>query len=471
MENFHERERQVLDSRINLLSRNDNQYPRGQRVFRVSKFILYLLTILTIAFFVFSYQVLFTNNSVSDIFSGKINILKQLNTLAQDGSALKGQSDDRINVLLLGMGGAGHEGPYLTDTIILASIQPSTKKIAMISIPRDLLVNVPGFGWWKINNANAFGEQKDPGNGGALVKQTLEEALGLPIHYYVRVDFAGFEKMIDELGGVKIFVDKGFIDYQYPTEDFKFQVVSFEPGWQTMDGDTALKFARSRHGNNGEGSDFARSKRQQKILQAFKSRIFSFNFLLSPRKINNLMKDFSHHLRTGMEPWEAVVMAKLVERLDTRQIATIALDDSPNGLLYANIVNEAYVLQPKGDDFAQINYLIKNIFAGQAILSEDKTITLELRNGTEISGLASRHSQELKNLGFRVNQIANAPVQNYSTTQIYKLNSNELKMQTELLEKKYKTIVKTSSVPDWLSEQSGTDLDFFIVLGADAEKL
>ncbi|MEK7159156.1 MAG: LCP family protein [Patescibacteria group bacterium] len=471
MDNIHEREKHILDPRINLLNHDDNRYPRGKKVFRVSKFILYLLTVLVIAFFVFSYQVLFTNNSVSDIFSGKINIFKQLNTLALDGSSLKGQSDDRINILLLGMGGAGHEGPYLTDTIILASVQPSTKKIAMISIPRDLHVNISGFGWWKINNANAFGEQKNPGAGGELAKETLEQTLGLPIHYYVRVDFNGFEKTLDDLGGVKIFVEKGFTDYQYPTDDFKFQVVSFEPGWQTMDGDTALKFSRSRHGNNGEGSDFARSKRQQKILQALKSRIFSFNFLLSPGKISKILNEFSNHLRTDMEPWEAVVMAKLVERLDTKQIATLVLEDGPNGLLYSNIVNEAYVLQPKGDDFSQITYLIKNIFNGPQVISEDKTITLELRNGTALSGLASRHAQELKTLGFRVNQIGNAPEQNLLQTQIFKLNSNELKEQTDILEKKYKTIVKTNSIPAWISELSGTDLDFFIVLGADAEKL
>ena len=108
MKNLHAADNHILDPRINLLRREDNQYPRGKKIFRVSKFILYLLTILIIAFFAFSYQVLFTNNSVSDIFSGKINIFKQLNSLALDGSRLQGEADDRINILILGKIGRAH---------------------------------------------------------------------------------------------------------------------------------------------------------------------------------------------------------------------------------------------------------------------------------------------------------------------------------------------------------------------------
>lgn len=459
----------VLDPRINLLTREDNQYPRGKKIFRVSKFILYLLVVLILAFVVFSYQVLFTNNSATEIFSGKINIFKQLNTLAGDSSRLQGESDDRINILLLGMGGVSHEGPYLTDTIILASIKPSTKKIAMVSIPRDLLVEVPGFGWWKINNANAFGEQKNPGAGGPLAKEVIQNAFNIPVHYYVRIDFAGFEKIIDDLGGVKIFIDNGFTDYQYPTEDFKYQVVSFEQGWQTMDGDTALKYARSRHGGNGEGSDFARSKRQQKILQALKKRVLSYRFLLSPRKIAKLSNELANHLKTDFEPWEIVRLAKLLERVDTENIVTKVLDDNPNGLLYANKVNDAYVLQPKGDDFSPIQYLVKNIFRGEEQLNEKQTITAEIRNGTEIAGLASRLSEELKLLGYRVNKIGNALEQNLTKTAVYKISGKELKDEIQFLENKFKTTVQTSNIPDWVQEALSPDLDFFIVLGADAD--
>ncbi|NQT49802.1 LCP family protein [Candidatus Kuenenbacteria bacterium] len=458
----------IIDSRINLINREDNAYPRGKKIFRVSKFILYLLIILIIAFSVFSYQVLFTTNSITDVFSGKINIFKQLNTLAGESGRLAGESEDRINILLLGMGGAGHEGPYLTDTMIIASIQPSTKKVGMLSVPRDLLTEIPGFGWWKVNNANAFGEQKDPGNGGELAKQVLEKTFDIPIHYFVRIDFAGFETIIDDLGGIKVLVDTGFTDYQYPTNDYKYQVVSYESGWQTMDGDEALKFARSRHGNNGQGSDFARSKRQQKIIEAIKKRVFSYRFLLSPRKITKLSQKLAKHLRTDFEPWEIVKLAKLFEKIDTENIITKVLDDSPEGLLYANIVNEAYVLQPRGDDYLQIQYLAKNIFRGEQTLSEKQIVTVEIHNGTEISGLASQNSQELKLLGYRIMKIGNAPEQNQEKTEVYKLSNKVRIEEIQFLESKFKTSVKGSDIPDWVAEMAAPDLDFFIILGRDA---
>ncbi|MBT5338166.1 LCP family protein [Candidatus Falkowbacteria bacterium] len=467
MKTYNQKSDPMVDPRINLLNRADNQYPRGKRIFKVSKFILYLFIVLVLAFVVFSYQVLFTNNSVNDIFSGKINIFQQLNSLAGEGNQLQGESDDRINILLLGMGGAGHEGPYLTDTVILASIKPSTKQIGMVSIPRDLLTEIPGFGWWKINNANAFGEKQSPGNGGELVKQVVNQVFELPIHYYVRIDFAGFEKIIDDVGGIKVSVDTSFTDFQYPTLDYKYQVVSFEQGWQTMDGDAALKFARSRHGSNGEGSDFARSQRQQKILQAFKSRIFSYSFLLSPRKIKKFTSALAGHIRTDLEPWELVKLAKLAEKIDTENIITRVLDDSPGGFLYANIVNEAYVLQPKGDDFTQIQYVAKNIFKGQEILEQKKVITVEILNGTTIAGLASRNLQELKLVGYRVNKIGNSPKQNYTNTVVYKLSQKNAPEEEKFLASKYNTDIQKNNIPDWAINMAGLDLDFLIILGQD----
>ena len=460
---------QFSSPKINLLSKNDNLYPRGKKIFKISRFIVYLFVVLILAFVVFSYQVLFTGNSVSDIFSGKVSIFQQLSTLAGDGSRLQGEPDDRINILLLGMGGAGHDGPYLSDTIILASIKPSTKKVSMISIPRDLQAEIPGYGWWKINNANAFGENSNPGNGANLAKEVVQNVFDLPMHYYVRVDFSGFEKFIDTVDGVKIDVARSFTDYQYPTNDYKYQIVSFEEGPQTMDGETALKYARSRHGNNGEGSDFARSERQQKILQAFKHRVLSKSFLLSPRKISKMTKEFASHLRTDLEPWEVVKLAQLMKDIDTDNIITQVLDDSPGGFLYPNFVNEAYVLQPRGGDFSQIQFLAKNIFKSPEELPKQTIINVEIKNGTSVAGLASRHSQELKLAGYRILQVGNSPIQNYTTTEVYKLSPEDLTEQTEFLAKKYNTTVISHTVPGWITEVAAPDLDFFVILGKDAE--
>jgi polyisoprenyl-teichoic acid--peptidoglycan teichoic acid transferase len=459
-----------IDSKVNLLDKTANSSPKGKKIFKVSKFILYLLSVMVVAFFIFSYQVLFTGNSISKIFAGETGFFAQLTSLAGNSSPLQGEAEDRINVLLLGMGGAGHDGPYLSDTMILVSIKPSTKKVSMVSIPRDLLVEIPGFGYWKINNSNAFGEQKDPGNGGTLAKEVVSKTFDIPVHYYVRIDFAGFEKIIDEIGGIKVQIDRSFTDYQYPTEDHKYQVIAFEEGRQTMDGETALKFTRSRHGNNGEGSDFARSQRQQKVLQAFKQRLLSYDFLLNPTKIKKLSKTLSEHIRTDLELWETIKLAQLTKEADTENIITQVLDDSPNGNLYASIVNEAYVLIPKGDNFSYINRMVKNIFNKndeQAIEEiQSSQVSVEIRNGTTTPGLASINSQDLKFKGFKISKIGNAPEQTYEQTVIYKL-SNTISDKENILKEKYNTEILELNIPDWVKDNAAPDLDYFVILGSD----
>ncbi|MBU1132420.1 LCP family protein [Patescibacteria group bacterium] len=468
--NPKEEDIELSKTRINLLSADSNTGPRSAKIWGVGKFVLYLTVICFIAFLVFSYQVLLTGSSITEMFNGKLNIFKQLNTWAGESGKLQGEVDDRVNIILSGMGGPGHDGPYLTDTIIIASIQPSTKRISFISVPRDLLVEIPGYGWWKINNANALGEQKSEGQGGALLKEVIQRTFDMPIHYYVRVDFSGFEKIIDDLQGVRVYVDRSFIDYQFPADDYKYQVVSFEQGWHTMDGKEALEFARSRHGNNGEGSDFARSKRQQKILQAAKEKIFSYNFLLNPAKISSLTKELANHLTTDLEPWEVIKLATLLEKCDTENILSGVLDDSPGGYLYANVVNSAYVLEPRGGDFSEIQAMAKNIFNEQTKITEKKIVNLEIRNGTVIPGLASRNAEEVKLLGYRVLNLSNAPEQTYQETVIYKLSKHDLPEETKFLADKYATTITAESIPDWINETAAPDIDFIIILGKNADE-
>ncbi|MFH0779469.1 MAG: LCP family protein [Parcubacteria group bacterium] len=458
-----------IDHRINLLNKADNQYPRGKKIFKISKFIIYLLIVLVVAFSVFSYQVIFTDSSLTDVFANKVNIFKQLGAIVGFGHSLRGESDDRINVALLGVGGAGHDGPDLTDTIIVVSVKPSAKQIAMFSVPRDLLVNIPGDGWRKINEANAYGEASDPGSGGELARAVLQNTLNIPIHYYVRVDFVGFEEIIDELGGVKIKVERGFTDYQYPTDDFKYQTVSFQPGVQTLDGAVALKYARSRHGDNGEGSDFARSRRQQQVMQAVKDRVMSLNFFLNPAKITKVANKLSTRLRTDLQPWEMLALAEIVENIDVKQAKTKIFDDCPGGMLRASATSEGYYLEPAGGNFSQIQYFVENIFSGVSeTLRENKIVKLEIRNGTEINGLASAAAAELKRFGYQIDKVGNAPAQNYSQTMIYKLYAKDMPEASEFLQKKYNAQIISEQIPEWIKEEAAPDLDYLIILGEDA---
>ena len=125
------------------------------------------------------------------------------------------------------------------------------------------------------------------------------------------------------------------------------------------------------------------------------------------------------------------------------------------------------MLQPKGDDFTQIQYVAKNIFKGQEILEQKKVITVEILNGTTIAGLASRNLQELKLVGYRVNKIGNSPKQNYTNTVVYKLSQKNAPEEEKFLASKYNTDIQKNNIPDWAINMAGLDLDFLIILGQD----
>ena len=207
----------------------------------------------------------------------------------------------RTNFLLLGVSGGDREGKDLTDTIIFASLDIRTGDTVLISIPRDLWI--PSLRA-KINTAYHYGEERQPGIGGFLLaKSSLTEAIGQPVDFVVLIDFSGFAKAIDVIGGLDIQVDTSFIDSKFPIpgketdpcEPCRYETISFTKGLQHMDGATALKFVRSRQAEGDECTDFARSKRQENLISAFKQKILS-----SPTKIFQLKRIFSQIVITDI---------------------------------------------------------------------------------------------------------------------------------------------------------------------------
>jgi LCP family protein required for cell wall assembly len=171
-----------------------------------------------------------------------------------------------MTVLLLGLDRRPGEGaPARSDAIIVARLEPERRRIALLSLPRDLIVEIPGYGYGRINAASVYGELNPQlGGGVALARTTVSSLLGIPIDHVVTIDFEGFIQAIDALGGVTIDVPTELYDAAYPTMDYGYQTVHFLPGVQQMDGATALKYARLRHAD----SDFERSKRQQQVIIA-----------------------------------------------------------------------------------------------------------------------------------------------------------------------------------------------------------
>ena len=333
---------------------------------------------LIVAFAVFlglaSYHVVRSGNAV---FAGlnDSSFFKEIIGFIQSGDKkLVGENEDRVNILLIGIGGEGHEGGLLADTIILANIKPSTKEVALLSIPRDLTVNIPGYGDRKINNANAFGEMDDlPGGGGMFTARILSNVLNTSIPYYVRVDFSGFKKLVDDAGGVNIDVDKSFTDYEYPTTNFGYQTISFKQGPQKMDGDKALKYTRSRHGNNGEGSDFARSRRQQKVILALKDKMLSLKFLANPEAVSKTAEDLGNHIKTNLKLWEIMRLRSYAEKIGAGSVASKVLENNEAGMLKAETgIDGAYLLMPREKDFSEIQEFSKNIF-NYSPISNEKT--------------------------------------------------------------------------------------------------
>lgn len=416
---------------------------------------------------------------------GQIPFFGQMGRLmSSPDRKLQGEESDRVNILLLGMGGEGHEGPFLTDTIMVASVKPSENKVALLSIPRDLLVPLPKVGWRKINSANAFGELDSPGRGADYTRTVLEGLLGIDIPYYVRVDFDGFRSVIDSVGGVDIHVDRKFTDHTYPTKNYGVQMVSFKEGWQTMSGDDALKFARSRHGSNGEGSDFARAKRQQKVITALKDKLLSVKTFRNPSTVANTMAALQSNIATNLQLGEILRLARVAQEIDRAGIMHKIVDNSAGSPLVDSTYGGAYVLVPRNDDWGGLRTLAADIFMNakpeaappappvaaaapaQAAAKLEKA-RVEIQNGTGKSGQARVTATSLANAGFQVVKIGNADSFSYADSVIYDLTKGGRADDLEKLKSALGDAVTRKTLPKGLADSTG-GVDFLVIIGKNA---
>lgn len=207
------------------------------------------------------------------------------------------------NILIVGIDTRTKLKTFNTDVIIVASYNHKTKDVVMISIPRDFCtkVNPSKTSYGKINSAYSIYEAKEKGSGLEGLKGIVEEITGMEIQYYTMINFNGFVELVDAVGGLYINVENSFTDYKYPAETgYGTQTISFKAGPQLMDGDTALKYARSRQSQqNGEGSDYARAKRQHKVIDAFIKKLLSTETLLNPNKVMSLLTSIQDNIKVS----------------------------------------------------------------------------------------------------------------------------------------------------------------------------
>lgn len=297
------------------------------------------------------------------------------NFLFLPDSAVK-ETEGRTNILLLGKAG---EDPVLTDTMLLLSVGRRGEDTVLVSIPRDIWI--PEFSD-KINSVYWRGNEKGAGGGTVLTKSVVEEILGVPVHYAAAFDFEGFVEVVDKIGGIDVEVDKSFTDLRYPIAGkeneecgppaaeasvleyaCRYETVSFEKGVRHMDGETALKFARSRHSEDPEeGTDFARARRQQKVLVAVKNKITSREIIFAPRKLASLWSTFNSIFETDLTKPQLAYISRLM--YDSRgSIGTYTL---PEEFLfnppYSEEYNNLYVFIPRSGDWGQAHRWVQDIF-------------------------------------------------------------------------------------------------------------
>lgn len=313
----------------------------------------------------------------------------------------------RVNVLVMGIDfrdWAGWENEYFrTDTMLLLTIDPVTKSAGVLSIPRDLWAAIPGFSPQKINAAHYFGDLYDyPGGGPALAVKTVENVIGVPIDYYVRLDFYTFVRFIDMIGGVKVTVE----------ETIELEVIGkehdpvLEPGRYNLNGELALAYARNRY---AEGGDFGRAKRQQQIILGIRERLLNpqvFGMLLE--NAADLYADFTQGILTNISLTDAIKLGVLATQVEMEDITMRVIGEEH--IVYGSSPDDRSILIPLPD---KIRELRDEVFATNGSLSPamegDSLVLMQLegaritvRNASYDPALGQRTAEYFASLGATV---------------------------------------------------------------------
>jgi LCP family protein required for cell wall assembly len=344
---------------------------------------------------------------------------------------LPADAHGHTNILLLGQGDADHDGIDLTDTIMIASIDADkTQSVALLSLPRDLwFLQTEKMGKGRINSLyrdykvllKRQGKNEKTASQEAMRELAAEigRALGMDMHHTVKIDFVGFVQAVDALGGIEIDVPKAIVDTEYPGPNYSYQTFRIAAGLQTIDGETALKYARSRHST----SDFDRSARQQQIIAALGDKMRDGGILTQPGKIMDLLNILRDHVETTLPVREMLALAEAGKDIDRSKILSMQLTIG-NGLYGAFSEPGGLLYTPPRDQFGGASVLLpvsipqypvtwRQIRTLVTLLMHERIAHLErapilIRNAGAPEGSARQLGGELIRYGFLVEDIANA---------------------------------------------------------------
>ncbi|MBE2197630.1 MAG: LCP family protein [Anaerolinea sp.] len=374
--------------------------------------------------------------------------------------------DKRISFLLLGVDQRCDEtGPTHTDSLILATLDPVSKSAAILSLPRDLWVEIPGFGVDRINQAYYLGQVYEyPGGGQALARETVAATLGIPIDYYIAIDFTAFVEIIDEIDGIEVDVPEEINDTSYPDNCYGYDPFFIAAGTQQLDGATALKYARTRA---TFGGDVDRAGRQQQVILAARNKVMRLNMVPQLiREAPQIWQTLQTNVRTNLSLDEMIQLALLAQDIPRENIQMAVID-------YNYVYNETtpdgrQVLVPRRDEIRKLRDQLfapppvpTPVIADLPTLVPAEGARVAVYNGTAVFGLAAATQTYLQKYSINVTAIGNADAATYRTTQIIDYGSHP---NTTFY------LVQLMGVPP-LNVSTGTtpegDYDVLIIIGDD----
>lgn len=387
-----------------------------------------------------------------------------------DPSLLKGEGDGRVNVLLLGNGGEGHDGADLTDSIMIASIDPVNKETVLLSIPRDLWVKPDGLWGMKINAVYSSQKQqylsqhpKDVAGakkaGEEKLESTIETYMGVPIHYYTMVDFTAFKQAVDAVGGITVDVKEDLVDYNMAWEN-KGNPVLAKAGVQQMNGTKALQYARSRYGS--ARGDFDRADRQRQVMVAIKEKVLSVGTFANPVKVTQLINTFGDRVVTNLTLSEMMRIYEIAKQIDSSKITSTSLANPDKPLVVTDNVGGQSVVRPAAglNNYDAIRTFVRTQLIDGYIKNENASIIV--LNASGRTGAATAKANELKSYGYNVIQVADAGQPGITGTQIIDQTKGVKKYTKRYLEQRLGVMSQTSLKTLDLTPYTA---DFVIVIG------
>ncbi len=466
-------ESQALDKKY------EKRFSKGERIRKISLFVFAFLIIVLVSYLgYFSWKTITIANKMRNLQNSRPS------TLAQDMRAiispivptvstpLKGEDIGRINILLLGAAGKHNPGGNLTDTIMVMSIDTKNKKVALLSLPRDLYVNIPNTQMFtKINSLYQIGLSQNIGIG--PIKETVEKITGIAINYYLAVDFDGFKKIIDDIGGVNVISERDLYDTSYPGPNYSYETFSLSKGFHTLDGKVALQYVRERH-SDPEG-DFGRAKRQQQVIQAVKSKLFSMGTFFNAGRLNDILNTLGDNIKTDISLEEIGSFINLSKNVDTQNINNVVADAwKPDSLLKVSHVAVgdvmAFILLPRVGNYSEVKDLAQNIFNQAELKKREQSITDEkasivIINRSSDNQLANKvrklltDNLNLKNV--RIGQEINKDAL-FNKTTVSDNSSGSKIFTTDELIKKLPAVLSTQD-----NSETTSKADLVVTLGED----